>query len=255
MNLKKTAVGTVAVLAALALGGCGSATDLSGGQGATLTKQDFAASLSAATKDARSVHMTGSFAVQGQRVTMSADESMGGASLGDVAAAMTMDVAGMGSVEMRIVSGAVYIDTSKLSLPTGSDKPWLKVDLTDPKNPLGATFGQLAAMNPAELSKAFESITTLTPRGTETVDGTPTTHYTVSVDTAKASSLFGVPAGASGPSLPKSISYDVWVDGDNRPVQITLHNPAVTVDLHFSNWGEPVRVTAPPASEVGELSL
>lgn len=255
MNVKKSIVSAAAVLSTLAIAGCGSATDLSSSHGASLTKQSFAASVTAATSQAQSVHMTGSFSVQGQQVTMSADESLGGTSINDAAAAMTVDIAGMGSVEVRLVAGVAYINAGKLGLPGTSTKPWMKVDLSDTSNPLGAAFAKMAAMNPARLMQAFKSISTLTEVGTETVDGIQSTHYKVTVDTAKVGDLLGMPQGAAAGSLPKSVSYDVWVDGTNRPVQVTMNNAMFTVDLHFSRWGQAVHVVAPPASQVSAFSL
>lgn len=249
MNAKKTMISAAALLSTLAIAGCGSATDLSQSQGASLTQQNFASAMTAATSSARSVHMTGSFTVQGQRITLAADESMTTGSFKDAAAAMTLNVAGMGSVEVRIVSGVVYINAGDLGLPSMSGKPWMKVDLTDESNPMGAAFAKIAAMNPADLMKGFQSISTLTEVGTETVDGIQATHYEVSVDTAKIGDLVGMPHGTTG-SMPKTLTYDVWVDGANRPVEITIDNPMVTVDLHFSAWGQPVHVVAPPASQV-----
>jgi hypothetical protein len=107
-------------------------------------------------------------------------------------------------------------------------------------------------MNPADLMKAFQSISTLTKVGTETVDGVQTTHYKVTIDTAKAGALMGVPDGSTG-ALPKTVTYDVWVDGSNRPVQVTIDMAMAKVDLHFSKWGQPVHVVAPPASQVSTL--
>lgn len=250
MNTKKTMISGAAVLSTLAIAGCGSATDLSNSQGASLTQQNFAAAMTSATSTARSVHMSGSFTVQGQRITLAADESLTGGSIKDAAAAVTLNISGMGSVEVRVVAGVVYVHPGDLGLPTMSAKPWMKIDLTDQSNPMGAAFAKIAAMNPADLTKAFESISTLTEVGSETVDGIQATHYTVSVDTAHVGDLLGMPHSDMAGSMPKTVTYDVWVDGANRPVKMVVDNPMVTVDLHFSKWGQPVHVVAPPASQV-----
>jgi len=252
MRLKKTIVGTTAVLATLVVAGCGSASDVQGSQGATLTKENFGAAMASATSQARSVHMTGNFAVQGQHLTLTADESLNGGSLKDVAAALKVNISGAGAVEVRIVSGVVYINAGALGLPGSSDKPWIKVDLTDPSNPVGAAFSKIAAMNPAELMKAFQAVSTLTKLGAETVDGVQTTHYRVTVDTSKVATMFGMPPGAGMASMPKTLTSNVWVDGTSRPVKVAMSYPTGTMEMHFSKWGEPVHVVAPPASQVKE---
>lgn len=255
MSLKKTIIGTVAVLSTLTAAGCGSASDVATDQGASLTKQNFASAMASATNQAKSVHMTGAFTVQGQKITMTADESLKGTSLKDFAVALTMSIGSMGDVEARVVGGVVYFNGAKLGLPGSPSKPWVKVDLTDPTNPLGAAFSKVASMNPAELMKAFQSISTLTKVGAESVDGVQATHYKVTVDTSKATSMLGMPMDGHMASMPKTLTYDVWVDSASQPVKVLMNNPMFTVELHFSKWGEPVNVVAPPASQVSEFSF
>ena len=57
-----------------------------------------------------------------------------------------------------------------------------------------------------------------------------------------------MPAGSA--KLPKTVTYDVWVDHD-----FLLHQLAMTVGgqhllLKASDWGKPVTIKAPPASQV-----
>lgn len=255
MFLKKTMIGTAAVLSILVVAGCGSAADISGSQGASLTKQNFASAMASATSQSRSVHMTATFGAEGRNVTLSADESLNGSSLKDQVVALQVNIAAMGDVEVRIVSGVMYVNVGKLGLPGASAKPWIKVDLSDAKNPLGAAFSKIAAMNPAQLMKAFQAISTFTELGTETVDGVRSTHYKVTVDTAKVGAMLGMPDHGQTVSLPKTVAYDVWVDAGSRPVKVTVNNAMFTAEVHFSRWGEPVHVVAPPASQVGEFSF
>ena len=53
--------------------------------------------------------------------------------------------------------------------------------------------------------------------------------------------------------------FDVWVDGDQLPRKIKLTTPPgskLTMDttMTYSNFNEPVSITAPPASEVTDGS-
>lgn len=257
MSLKKTIVGTVAVLSTLALAGCGNATDISGSQGATLTKENFASAMDSATAQARSVHISGTVSAAGQQMTLSADESLGGSSLKDLTGAMTMTLPGMGQMQARFVSGTIYLNVANLGLPGSAGKPWMKIDLTDPSNPLGAAFSKIAALNPSQMMDTFKSITTLTTVGSETVDGIQTTHYKVAVDTAKVANLMGLSQNQRSDlaSMPKTLTYDVWVDGTSRPVKLSMAIQTMRMEMHFSKWGEPVHVVAPPASQVRSFSL
>src|SRR3954453_9114757 len=68
----KLLVGTGAMVATLTLVGCGTATDISGSgtyHGASLSTSTFAAAVTSATSQTRSVHVNGVVVVQGQHVT------------------------------------------------------------------------------------------------------------------------------------------------------------------------------------------
>jgi hypothetical protein len=257
MNLKAL-VSATAVLATLTVAGCGSAVDISAGRSGAvvLTKDNFASTMSTASSRAGSVHISGVFRVQGQALTLRADESMGGTSFKDAQATMTMTLPGKGSVELRLVGGVLYIHGPQLGLSQQAGKPWVKVDLTDPTNPLGQMFSKITDnMDPSKLADAFKSITKLSRVGPENIDGLQSTHYRVSVDTSRLGSLLGLPAGGPSAALPKTLTYNVWVDADNRPVQLSMINPHFTIQLQFSRWGEQVHVVAPPASQVSEISI
>lgn len=253
----KALVSATAVLATLTVAGCGSAVDISAGRSGSvvLTKDNFASTLSTVTSQARSVHISGVFKVQGHAVTLSADESMGGTSFKDARASMTMTLPGQGSVELRLVGGVLYVHGPQLGLSQQASKPWVKLDLTDPSNPVGQMFSRITNnMNPSKLADAFKAIARLSKVGPENIDGLQTMHYRVSVDTSRLGSLLGIPAGSSA-GMPKTLTYNVWVDAKNRPVQLSMINSGFTVQLQFSKWGEPVHVVAPPASQVSQISI
>ena len=113
------------------------------------------------------------------------------------------------------------------------------------------------AMGPGQLSDMLKGLSTVTTVGSETVDGVATTHYKVSVDTSKLGSRLGArldPSRLAGSRLPKTVTYDVWLDAGSRPVKLTWRTRTFSLELHFSKWGEPVHVVAPPASQVGSAA-
>lgn len=257
MTLKRSLAGAVAVISALAVTGCGSAADISGAQGANLNRSGFAASVSAATSQMSSVHMTGSFTVHGQRITVVADEAFGNHTPTGVTGDLRVSVPTMGTLQARLVGGVVYVNGAQLGLGQPGGKPWVKIDLTDPSNPIGAMFSKVTGtLGPAQLVETLKGLSTLHSLGSEAVDGVATTRYRVTVDTSKLSSTLGLdPAQLGAASVPRSITYDVWLDAGSRPVKVSVDLSALSMELHFSKWGEPVHVVAPPASHVSAFSL
>jgi hypothetical protein len=53
-------------------------------------------------------------------------------------------------------------------------------------------------------------------------------------------------------------TIDLWVASDGLPVRVSVSsnsaNGAVKADMHLSDWGKPVTITAPPANQVGDIS-
>ena len=93
--------------------------------------------------------------------------------------------------------------------------------------------------------------------GTEDVNGIDTTHYSVRLDPQRLAAL----APQGGTSLPpgaldqfKDATADVWVDEDNLPRRMRMSMSIQSIDMRFTfdflDYGKPVVVTAPPASDV-----
>jgi hypothetical protein len=146
----------------------------------------------------------------------------------------------------------LYVKGAPLSAVPG--KPWLKVN-AGATNPLSKVFNSI---NPANYLAYLNGITTYRNRGLETVNGVRTRHYTVTVDTAKM--LAGNPAlsgqSLSSLGLPKALTSDVYVDSANRPVKLSVGLGSVaSIEAHFSKYGQPVQISAPPANQVSEFSL
>ena len=120
--------------------------------------------------------------------------------------------------------------------------------------------------DPADLLAALTAMSSgVTKIGTATIRGVPVTGYAIKVDPAKA---VGIPSAdqAAVKALATSfgaaeIPIDVWVDGQNlvRREKLTLPLPtgsgapadtSLTLTTDFYDFGVPVRVSAPPASQV-----
>jgi hypothetical protein len=53
--------------------------------------------------------------------------------------------------------------------------------------------------------------------------------------------------------MPKTIEQEVWLDDRNLIRRMRMKQPNVTMDITYSQWGEPVDITAPPASQTTDL--
>lgn len=262
MKFKRVAAVLIAAVSTVALSACsGAGTGTDNAAGANLTKDNFSQQLTAAQSNAKSLHLSGNITAAGQALSLSGDLAIGDQSLKSLQADLTMKLQGK-SLEMILVDGSIYINGSDLGMTTSPGKPWIKASLSDSKNSMGSAYNQLLSqMDPANMSKAFQAISTFNKVGSQSVDGVAATHYLVTVDTAKALKAMGMSQVGAKPlaqalaSMPKTLSYDVWVDSSSRPVEIKTDFSGSKLDLHFSNWGKAVTVKAPPASKVTTLSL
>jgi LppX_LprAFG lipoprotein len=162
----------------------------------------------------------------------------------DVALDMRLKGVAMGGqARMILVDETMYMQIPE----AGSD--FIKLDVGDPDNPLAQQMGSL---NPSRAFETFATITQIRERGTETVGGTPTTRYTITVDTAQAMDAQGLHSGHAD-GLPPELSYDLWVGDDNLIRKMVLAPELGEVEIRLSAWGEPVRITAPPPSQVQQF--
>jgi len=237
-----------------------------GGSVADLSPAAFVkAALNKASND-KTVHVTGTLTVAGTSGTMTGDEQFGSST--DVS--MTMAIAGT-SISEILVDDKLYMKIPQMSAALGG-KQWAELDLGS-LGSLGSTFQSLidSAKNsdPTQQLQPLLASGDVHKVGTETVDGVQADHYAGTVDPATAfdSSQAAknlTPAQiAQLKSLLKdggvtSETVDVWVASDGLPVRLGISSNtsagAFKLDMHLSNWGKPVSISAPPASEVGDMS-
>jgi len=216
-----------------------------------LNQDNFASELTAAQTAAGSAHIEATIGSSGQTGKMTAD--IDGLGDGDnLAMDLSLDIAGQ-QLKMILVDQAFYIQGAGIS--SDPAKPWVKIDIRDPNNPFAQLFD---ASNPANFTAYLEGVTGFKDKGIETADGVEARHYSVTVDTAKM--LAANPAfkgqDVSSLGLPDEVTSEVYVNSDNLPVEISVTmGSAGSFEAHFSKYGEPVDVKAPPASQVSEFSL
>jgi hypothetical protein len=145
---------------------------------------------------------------------------------------------------------------------------WLKLDLNELTKLQGVDLSQLqqAGNNDPRQGLAFlEGVTEdgVEEIGHEDVRGTGTTHYQANIDLEKAVARSGSVIDADAfkrfvDSLgTKNVQVQVWIDGDNRVRRIRIPMPVpykadtakVTITMEYFDFGAPVDVTPPPASD------
>ena len=185
---------------------------------------------------------------------------------------VSMNLASAGSTVSEVLIGdTIYLKVPQDSSQLDPGKSWFELDVSD-LGPFGSVFSSMidSAKNtdPAQLLESMLAANDLTAVGTQTINGVQTTHYSGTVDPATAydsaaAKQYLTPtqiqqlkslASLMGTSTEK---MDVWIAADGLPAQIeiadTLTTGTFTVTEEFTKWGQPVDITAPPASEVQNM--
>jgi hypothetical protein len=258
-----------AVVAVIALAGCGDTQVGSGGRSdgtsssiRELKASSFGRSMALAQSKARSVHLTGEGTTpSGETYHMSGDFEVDGKSLADVQLGMTMTVGPGKKITVLLIDRVFYLKASQSAFTKNPARPWVKIDLNDPTNPFGAMLDQMmASFEPSKVQQIYSAITRLNNLGVDPVNGVPARHYTVTVDTSRMVSVLGldsVPGFSRAQlmaQLPDEVTSQVWLDAQNRPVKTQSGIQGVSTEMLFTKWGEPVKITAPPANQVMDFS-
>jgi hypothetical protein len=255
-------LGLVALLAAAVVAGCGGVSLDPVAEAATKSADAgsfrFAFELSLGAGGSQAAALTGDGAYDAAASRVQARVGVGGET---------------GELIMDMSSGtpAVYVKppAGQGALPPG--KTWGKVDLADAAKSGGFDLGPLTQgqLDPTKLLDVLRKAGDSTTVGKETIDGTETTHYRVTVDPAKAfaqkqqSKQEQEQARQALQFLGgSSVPVDVWVgdDGLLRRVGVQIGGKdalfAVGMRLDFSDYGSGVTVDLPPADQVApELKL
>ncbi|QKW39347.1 hypothetical protein HUT06_39335 [Actinomadura sp. NAK00032] len=182
-----------------------------------------------------------------------------------------MTVAGksMGGMEQRLVGGAMYMKMPALSqLPGGASKPWIKVSLDELSKQSGMNLDQMLQqsrqMDPVQNTKMLTASKDAREVGEETVGGVKTTHYTGTYRMEDAiAKLPPEQQEAYRKTLAQvgmqNMHFDLWVDGQQLPRQMIMKTAqgaqgTMTVTTSYREFGKPVQIDEPPASQVTDFS-
>lgn len=266
MNNKRVSIAAVLVAAAMSLSACGgsggktadkatsgapsasaSTPATSGGAYTPLTRANFASTIAEASKSKGSAHMTMTL---GTSVKASGDVNYGA---GAPSMKITVGVSQSGQkmqIQEILVDGVLYMSMPGVT-PQGK---YLRLDSNTPG--MGSLGDVLKNIDPASMvAKVTKSLTRLEYVGPTTIEGDQTQHYKLVVNAKKAVQglgLSGLPSSAAS-AIPDAMTYDAYFNADNTMRRITMEvmNEAMQVDM--TNWGAPVRVVAPPKSDVADM--
>ena len=205
---------------------------------------------------------------QGEPTTVKVDGVMAG---DGKTGQLTVSTPVVGSIEERIVDGAIYmnLDSFPGAAAELAGKQWVKLDLEQLQQRDGA-FGYLA--NQAESNSPKQGLEYLQglsgdvqDLGPDTVGGQPATHYRASIDYAKVLDRLPDANQETRDALTKlgTVPADVWIDGQDRVVKMhmTIDGRAfgagagtAELTMELSDFGVPVDVQAPPADETIDFS-
>lgn len=295
---RTTAALAVPALLALGVSACGSqdspragdpATAVAGSDlapGAAVGATDLADLLQRAFADASTaqIHLTATAAMLGQF------EATGAARFDPADPAFAMTTSGgsgmMSGIAVRLLDQKVYLKLPTMMLGAfggGQEtKPWLVLDLADPKGPL-ADLGSMAdGFDPRTMLQALQkAYVSGTYEGQETAAGRPAAHYRFTVDTAKLLGALAEGARSGGPALdpgaakglPATSTADLYLDADGHLAAVAAAIPTPgaggsaggsasdpgsegsgSLRIEFRDWGAPVDITAPPADQVTDAS-
>ncbi|MFT4081862.1 MAG: LppX_LprAFG lipoprotein [Nocardioides sp.] len=204
--------------------------------------------LKQATTSMSTAHMTMSMdmSAAGQSVSMSMEGDM---QMKPLAEDISVDMGSLGSMQIKLVDGVMYIKSDMLSSVTGSGDTWAKIT-QDQMSSLGMDTSSIT--DPlASIEKISGAIDNATYQGTESVDGSEASHYQLTVSTDDVMSALGSGTDTSGLDLPDSMTEDLWINGDGQLTKAEVDMGSLgTVEVSMTKLGEPVSIEAPPASEV-----
>lgn len=183
---------------------------------------------------------------------------------------MKMAGKSMGGMEQRLVGRTMYMKMPMLSQLGGGAgaKPWIKISLDELGKQSGMNIDQMLQqsrqMDPVQNTKMLTASKDVREVGKETVNGVETTHYTgtyrmedaIAKLSPEMQENYRKSIAASGM---EAMDFDLWVDGQQLPQQMKMKSNqtaegTLTMTMKYRDYGKPVDITEPPASQVTDFA-
>lgn len=259
------AAGVITGLAVVAGPVVGSAVAAPDPGGAAALAQAYKATSAAGTAK---VALHEQVQVAGKAVTLVAN---GATNFAKHSVQLTMALPQVGTLEVRTIGTMEYLKLpAALQNKLPAKTPWVRIDTTKiAGNQMGSTLGGVTPQDPSQVLGYLQAASAVTKVGAASVNGVSTIEYRVNVDVAKLAAA----QGASQQQLDQikqtlgsgTLAIEVWIDNQHRIRQEKLAVPVsgqaagassgkVTIQLNLSDFGLPVNVVAPPASQTTDLT-
>ena len=201
--------------------------------GERLTTDNLVATMLAAMRDKQTAHMSMKI---GSSISADADVRY---SEDATEMKMSMDM-GSTKASVILVDGVVYMQQS-------AGGKYVKIDKDTPG--MGSIVEQMSGLSPDGSIEAMRgALKSVKYAGSDTVDGTKVSKYRVTADTSAMASSLGGAAGSA--DLPDTVTYTLYVDRDQLMRRIDMDIAGQEIQMLVSDWGKPVDITAPSASEI-----
>lgn len=233
------AVATLAV-GSPALAACGGSSKSAKPAYVPLTQANFSSTMAAAVKGKHSVREV---TTSGGR-TASIEFDASGAS---VAMRISQEVpATKTSSAGTLVAILVGNDLYARKTPGRTGDKWLKYLASDAN--LAGVTGGMGKVNPATMVEGLtKGVTSFKYVGATTIAGSTVEQYQLTLSSAALGGTSSTNIGADS-----SVGESIYLNEDNTLRRVVLTMPASVgnAQLDFTMWGQPLGITAPPASEV-----
>lgn len=213
----------------------------------------LAAQMQRGIANTRSAHIEMDVTAAGQTISGHGDEKLADGKV--TAMDITEKIGSIGSLRMIIIKSKIYVQ-----LPSSlnqSGKPW-QLASANSSNPvlkqLSSTISSIQNSASIGSTAAFaKAATSVTPKGSEKIDGVSAEHYAVVVDVNKLPDSYPGKTTLVSAGL-TTLPVELWIDGNGRPVQVTeklsVGGQQATTKVQISKYNAPVSISAPPASQV-----
>ncbi|WP_018222549.1 LolA-like protein [Salinispora pacifica] len=176
---------------------------------------------------------------------------------------MVMEMEGEATT-IRLVDSVMYMEIPEAERERSDGKRWMKLDVSAAEG-MGIDE-QMQNADPVQQVKTLLEIEGVTVVGEETVDGTPTVHYSVTATAEEHLALLEEQgkldsAGQANAADQMAefgvteIKTELWIDEQYWPrrARMTMGEMGVmTVD--YTDYNEPVTIEAPPAAETADFA-
>ena len=208
--------------------------------GTEVSTEDFIAQLkSPGMENMSSFTMDMDMQMEGQAVTMTGKADLSGE--GGPVMDMQMEMPGMGNIHMIMVDGQAYMSMPGLT----EEGKFIQMPLDELMGEDADSFTNQVDMTSQwdDWEAGAQKITFV---GAEDVDGESLNHYTMLIDTSALDS-------EDMADMPDELTYDVWRDDQNFMLQVSFDVAGAESVMKMDNWGEPVDIVAPDASQITEM--